>query len=115
MSQINRNCAGIARRDFLQLGVGAVLGFSMVDLMRVRAEAARSSGKISPDQVNCILIWMDGGPSHYETFDPKPYAPKEIRGALNPIKTSVPGIHFCETAPKLAAIVGRSLPGGESE
>ncbi|MBM3838679.1 MAG: DUF1501 domain-containing protein [Verrucomicrobia bacterium] len=107
MTELNRNCAGIARRDFLQLGVGAVLGLGMTDLLRLRAQTAKASGKVSPDQVNCILIWMDGGPSHYETFDPKPDAPKEIRGELKPIKTSVPGIHFCETAPKLAAIADK--------
>ncbi|MCB1211133.1 MAG: DUF1501 domain-containing protein, partial [Verrucomicrobiales bacterium] len=46
--------------------------------------------------------WLDGGPSHYETFDPKPDAPKEIRGEFKSIATSVPGIHFCETMPNLA-------------
>ncbi|MBI4663157.1 MAG: DUF1501 domain-containing protein [Verrucomicrobia bacterium] len=107
MSEINRNCSGTTRRDFLQLGLGTVLGWGMVDLLRLRASAAQASGKFSPDEVNCILIWMDGGPSHYETFDPKPDAPKEIRGELDPIKTSVPGIRFCETAPKLAAVADK--------
>jgi hypothetical protein len=106
MIEIKRNCEGIARRDFLQLGLGAVFGFGMTDLLRLRAEAAQAK-KVAPGQVNCILIWLDGGPSHYETFDPKPDAPKEIRGELNPIKTSVPGIQFCETVPKLAAIADK--------
>ena len=63
MNMLNTNCAGIARRDFIQLGVGGVFGLGMSDLIRLRAEAARAVGKASPDQVNCILVWLDGGPT----------------------------------------------------
>ena len=52
---------------------------------------------------SCILIWMDGGPTHYETFDPKPDAPAEIRGEFRPIPTAVPGVHFSEHMTQLAA------------
>jgi len=104
---LKRNCAGMARRDFLQLGLGATLGLGFADILRLRASAASVSGKVSPDRVNCIMIWLDGGPSHYETFDPKPDAPKEIRGEFSPISTSVPGIRFCETVPKLARIADK--------
>lgn len=72
------------------------------DLLALRAAAAQAKGKASPEQVNCILIWLDGGPSHYETFDPKPDAPKEIRGEFKSIPTAIPGVHFCETLPLLA-------------
>ena len=102
MNALNTNCAGIVRRDFIQLGVGGVLGLGMGDLLRLRADAAQASGKASPDQVNCILVWLDGGPTHYETFDPKPDAPSEVRGKFKPIPTNVPGVSFCETMPKLA-------------
>ena len=83
MNALNRNCAGIARRDFIQLGVGGVLGLGMSDLVRLRASAASAAsavGKASSDQVNCILVWLDGGPTHYEMFDPKPDAPSDVRG-----------------------------------
>ena len=102
MNALNTNCAGGARRDFIQLGVGGVLGLGMGDLLRLRADAAQASGKASPDQVNCILVWLDGGPTHYETFDPKPAAPSEVRGKFKPIPPNVPGVSFCETMPKLA-------------
>ncbi|MCA9203492.1 MAG: DUF1501 domain-containing protein, partial [Planctomycetales bacterium] len=52
---------------------------------------------------SCILIWMDGGPTHFETFDPKPDAPAEIRGEFEPIATKVPGVHFSEHMVRLAA------------
>lgn len=107
MGVLNRNCDGVARRDFIQLGLGALLGMGMADLLRVRGRAAEASGRVKPDQVNCILIWMDGGPTHYESFDPKPDAPKEIRGELDPIKTRIPGVQFCEVVPKLANIADR--------
>ena len=107
MNALNRNCAGIARRDFIQLGVGGVLGLGMGDLVRLRADAARAVGKASPDDVNCILVWLDGGPTHYETFDPKPDAPSGVRGEFKPIPTTVPGVSFCETMPKLAKTLNR--------
>src|SRR5207247_5863375 len=102
MSELQYNCAGMARRDFLQRGLGAVMGLGFTDLLRSRAVAAEIAGKPSLPQVNCILIWLDGGPTHYESFDPKPDAPKEIRGEFKAIPTSVPGIQFCEIVPNLA-------------
>src|SRR5712675_381154 len=106
MIDLTRNCAGMPRRDFLQLGIGAVMGLGFSDILRLRTDAAASSiaSKTAGKQVNCILIWLDGGPSHYETFDPKPDAPSEVRGELSPIPTSIPGVQFCETVPKLAKV-----------
>ncbi len=56
------------------------------------------------EKTRCILIWLDGGPSHFETFDPKPDAPAEIRGDFRAIPTKVPGMHFSENMPQLANI-----------
>ena len=104
MSELRYNCAGMARRDFLQLGLGAAMGLGFTDLLRSRAVAAELAGKASSRPVNCILIWLDGGPTHYESFDPKPDAPKQIRGEFKSIPTSVPGIQFCEIVPHLAKV-----------
>ena len=94
------NCAGISRRDCLQLGLGGILGAGLVDMLRLRSEAALANRR----QTSCILVWLDGGPSHYETFDPKPTAPAEIRGEFQPIATKVPGVHFSEHLTRLASI-----------
>ena len=105
MSRLTHNCAGMPRRDFLQLGIGGTLGIGLAGLLRLQANAApvpMAPRKAGGRNVNCIMIWLDGGPSHYETFDPKPHAPSEIRGALGAIPTSVPGIQFCEVMPNLA-------------
>src|SRR5690349_3316090 len=105
MIDLKRNCAGMGRRDFLQLGLGAALGLGFTDLLRLRASAAVTGrAAVTPDRVNCIMIWMDGGPSHYETFDPKPDAPSEIRGEFRPIATRVPGVYFSEHMKRLAGI-----------
>jgi hypothetical protein len=67
--------------------------------------AANLSANKKPS--SCILIWMDGGPTHFETFDPKPEAPVEIRGEFQPIHTNVAGIQICEHLPQLASIANK--------
>ncbi|MFA6544871.1 MAG: DUF1501 domain-containing protein [Limisphaerales bacterium] len=109
MSRVRYNCAGLGRRDFLQLGLGAA-GLGFADLLRLRADAAgtvKSAGQSSGKRVNVIMVWQDGGPSHYESFDPKPDAPSEIRGQFKSIKTAVPGIHFSEGVPELAKVADK--------
>ncbi len=69
----------MTRRDCLRLGLGSLLGGGLVNSLRLRAAAAASESPAAKAK-SCILIWLDGGPTHYETFDPKPEAPKEIRG-----------------------------------
>ncbi|MFM7752357.1 MAG: DUF1501 domain-containing protein [Opitutaceae bacterium] len=104
---LTHNCAGLPRRDFLQLGVG---GLGLAGLLQARALAgpALSRGPARPgDRVNCIMIWLDGGPSHCETFDPKPDAPAEIRGALGTIPTAVSGLRFSEAVPELAKVADK--------
>ena len=96
------NCEGFSRRNCLKLGLGAWIGGGLVDALRLRGEAA-SSGGPRPTATNCILIWMDGGPTHFETFDPKPTAPAEVRGEFNPISTKVSGVQFSEHMTKLAS------------
>ena len=105
MSPLSRNCNGVSRRDFIQVGLGGMMGLGLCDLLRLRASAASSPAPVKAGgDVNCILIWLDGGPSHYETFDPKPDAPAEIRGEFKTISTRTPGVHFSEVIPKLAAV-----------
>jgi Protein of unknown function (DUF1501) len=98
---VRMNCEGVTRRDCLQLGLGALLGGGLAHALRLRAGEG-SAPKMQAR--SCILIWMDGGPSHYETFDPKPAAPSEIRGEFKPIATKVSGVQFSEPMTRLAAI-----------
>ena len=100
---IRRNCDGTSRRDCLQYGLGALLGSGLVDSLRARGESAKSGGGPVATAKRCILIWMDGGPTHFETFDPKPDAPSEFRGEFTHTSTSVPGVLYSEHMVKLAA------------
>ncbi len=101
---LTTNCEASTRRDCLRLGLSALIGGGLVDALRLRGLAASGA---SPAAKSVILIWMDGGPSHYETFDPKPGAPSEIRGKFDPIATKVPGISFSRHMTRLAAIADK--------
>ncbi len=94
------------RRHWLQLGVAGLAGGSFANLLQLRETcAAHLPANKKPS--SCILIWMDGGPTHFETFDPKPEAPVEIRGEFQPINTNVAGIQICEHLPQLASIANK--------
>jgi hypothetical protein len=103
---VHRNCAGMTRRDCLQLGLGALLGGGLAHALSLRATAAPAQAK-APAARSCILVWMDGGPTHYETFDPKPNAPKEFRGEFETIRTRLPGVLFSQYLPRLAGLADR--------
>ncbi len=96
------NCNGVSRRDCLQLGLGALLGGGLLTALRARGLAADALHTPAAKARACILIWMDGGPTHFEMFDPKPDAPEEYRGEFKAIPTAVPGVLFSEYMPKLA-------------
>lgn len=108
MVRSHTNCNGVTRRDFIQVGLTGVVGLGLCDLLRLRAHGRETTPLASASKhVNTILIWLDGGPSHYESFDPKPDAPSEIRGEFKTIPTKLPGIHFSECVPKLADIADK--------
>ena len=102
----NRNCEGMTRRDCLQLGLAGLAGGGLVNMLGLKAQAAAGAkGPLAGARAkSCIMLWLDGGPSHFETFDPKPAAPVEIRGEFDPIDTKTPGVQFSEVVPKLASI-----------
>ena len=104
---MHKNCEGMTRRDCLQLGLGILAGGSFVDLLRLRSQAAEVASAAANRPISCILIWMDGGPTHFETFDPKPDAPAEVRGELAPIQTKIPGVYFSQHLPRLASIADK--------
>jgi hypothetical protein len=97
--------ADLSRRAFLR---GTLAGTGVLGLptcLQWQAEAALAGGA---KQRSLILLWQDGGPSHFETFDPKPGAPAEIRGALSAIRTTLPGVAYCEVLPRLARLAHRT-------
>ncbi len=94
-----RTCQTAGRRAFLKLGTLGLAGFGLGDLLAARSLAA---GTASPPAKAVIVLWLWGGPSHLDTFDPKPDAPLEYRGPFESIATKVPGIRINELLPGLA-------------
>ncbi|MCA8989028.1 MAG: DUF1501 domain-containing protein, partial [Planctomycetaceae bacterium] len=87
-----------SRRSLLQIGVAAGLPLNLANILQAESTLSQTGRPKS-----LIIIHLDGGPSQYETIDPKPLAPHEIRGPFSPIETSVPGIQVSELMPRLAA------------
>ncbi len=99
-------CPGtLSRRAFLRSGLAGLAAFGLADLLRAEARAAERGVTAGPRSV--VLLWLWGGPSHMETFDLKPDAPLEYRGAFRPIRTNVPGIEISEHLPRLARLADR--------
>lgn len=110
-----RNCQGLSRRSALKLGVLSACGLTLADWLKLKAHAASNSAAKS-----VILVWLDGGPSQLESYDPKPNAPAEYRGPYDAISTSVPGLQLsslltaeARVADKLALV--RSLHHGTGD
>jgi len=89
-----------SRRWFLQTGLAGVAGLALPDLLRCRATGAAPRKAV-------ILLWLSGGPSHLDTWDPKPDAPGEVRGPFGSIATRVPGVRVCEHLPLQASLMDR--------
>src|SRR5437667_11288860 len=92
-----------SRRWFLQTGLAGLAGLSLPDLLRCRAEG-RAPGA---SRQAVILVWLSGGPSQLDTWDPKPDAPSEVRAPFRSIATNVPGVRICEHLPRQARIMDR--------
>lgn len=92
----------VARRGLLQVGALGLLGANLADLLRLEAEAATRPRRQPGRARGVIFIFQAGGPSQFETWDPKPNAPSEIRGEYSPISTRTDGLQICEHLPQLA-------------
>ncbi len=99
-SHLLHDCERVSRRGLLQIGSLAGLGVGLPSLLNARRVQAQE-GQQAKD-VNCILIWTQGGTSHHDTFDPKPNAPVSVRGEFGAISTAVPGVQFTEILPNMA-------------
>jgi uncharacterized protein (DUF1501 family) len=94
---MHKYCDGLTRRDLLQVGALGCLGLGLGDLLRLEAAAPPAArGK------NAIFIFLTGGQSHIDTWDPKPDAAAEYRGEFRPVATKVAGLQVCEHMPRLA-------------
>ena len=99
------DCEGTSRRNFLRVGSLGLTGLALPDMLRIRAQAARLG--TSSKNTAVIQIVLGGGPTHIDTFDPKPDAPREFKGEFKTIPTALPGVQFTELLPRCAQAMGK--------
>src|SRR5262245_62706366 len=95
----------LSRRHLLQVGAASLFGLSLPRLLAADSRRSGPAG-IKPAARSradaCIIVFLNGGPSHLDMWDVKPDAPAEVRGPFKPIATSLPGVQLSEHLPKLA-------------
>lgn len=96
-----------SRRWFLQTGAAGVGGLSLAELLAARQASAAGGGSGSNKRKAVILFWLSGGPSQLDMWDPKPNAPREVRGPFGTISTALPGVRFGEHLPMQAAMADK--------
>lgn len=110
-----RNCAGVSRRNFLQVGGLGFGGLTLPGLLASRAAAETKA--VSKKDTSVVWVWLNGGPTHIETFDPKMDAPAEFRSVTGEVKTVLPGVTLggnfgglAKLADKMAFVRSFSVP-----
>jgi hypothetical protein len=99
------DCDGVTRRDVLRLGALGMTGLMLPDLLRVRAAAAASGRPTRNTSV--VWLWLGGGPTHIETFDPKMSAPAEFRSTVGAVQTNLPGVQIGGVFPRIAQVADK--------
>ena len=103
MKPLPRPCPGpMSRRHFLQVGALTLGGVGLQGVMPWKLRATEA-GDATPETA-VILVWLPGGPPHMETYDMKPNAPSEYRGAFRPVRTVVPGLDVCDQGSKFPLV-----------
>src|SRR3984957_18698425 len=99
------DCDGTSRRDFLKVGALGMTGLMLPDLLQARAAAAAAGQPTKKTSV--VWLWLGGGPTHVETFDPKMSAPAEFRSTVGAVQTNVSGIELGGVFPKMARVADK--------
>jgi len=101
-------CDGISRRALLRVGGSAILGLTLGDLLRMQARAKEGGGPGFGKAKSVILLYLQGGPSHLDLWDPKEGVPDNVKSPFKNINTKIPGCQFTELLPKLAQVVDKA-------
>ena len=118
-SQPERTCQGLSRREFLRVGgLGLLGGLTLPALLQAKAAAAEAGRAVRDKSV--VFLFLNGGPSHIEFFDPKMDGPAEIRSITGELQTRLPGITFAGSFPRLSAMadkiaIVRSYASGQAD
>ncbi|MEX2120773.1 MAG: DUF1501 domain-containing protein [Pirellulales bacterium] len=103
-------CDGVTRREVLRVGGSAALGISLANILRLQRVAAAEGQGGGPGwnkAKSVILVFLQGGPSHLDLWDPKPNVPDNVKSVFNPIDTKTPGLQVTEIMPKFAQVTDK--------
>jgi hypothetical protein len=103
--RLRGNCEGTSRRDFLQVGALGLGGLTLSDVLRTKAQA--ESAGTSSNSKSVIWLWLGGGPTHVETFDPKMTAPSEYRSVTGEVQTNLPGVTLGGNFERMATVADK--------
>src|SRR3954451_13082149 len=111
--QPGATCDGVSRRELLRVGGAGLLGLSLANLLQLEAMGAASPLGAAQrngfgSAKNFIFVFLQGGPSHLDIWDPKPDAPDNIRGDFKVIPTKIPGVGVSEVMPNLAKVLDKT-------
>lgn len=101
----SRDCTGVSRRQFMQVGSLGLGTLHLTDLLAARAQAARAG--LATRDTSVVLLFLTGGPSQIETFDPKMTAPSDVRSVTGAVRSKIPGVELGGTFPNLARMTDR--------
>src|SRR5688572_23971078 len=105
-------CDGVTRRDFMRVGGSSLFGLSLAGILgaesRARANPTGSGGPGFGKAKSVILIYLQGGPSHLDLWDPKDNVPDKVRSVFKPIPTKLPGVQVTELLPKIAQVLDKT-------
>jgi hypothetical protein len=104
-NRLRKACDGTTRRDFLKVGALGMGGLALSDMLRARAAASAAGHPTRNTSV--VWLWLGGGPTHVETFDPKMTAPVEFRSTVGAVQTNVPGIELGGVFPRMARVADK--------
>src|SRR5947209_2612155 len=104
-------CDGLTRRELLRVGGSAMLGISLADILGLQKAAAGTNNHGGPGFAKAksvILLYLQGGPSHLDLWDPKDNVPDKVRSVFKAIPTKMPGVQVTEVLPKLASVLDKA-------
>ncbi|MCI0379387.1 MAG: DUF1501 domain-containing protein [Gemmataceae bacterium] len=104
-------CDGMTRRELLRVGGSALLGLTLADIFKLQASADPPAANGGPGwnrAKSVIMIYLQGGPSHLDLWDPKDNVPERVRSTFSAINTCLPGVHFTELLPRLSRVLDKT-------
>src|SRR5690349_13803765 len=107
MPGLHARCSALSRRDLLRVGAGTLLGIDLASVLRLQASTPRREGPGWGRAKSVLLVFLQGGPSHLDLWDPKEEVPDDVKSAFKTLPSKVPGMEVTELRPRLAQVTDK--------